>query len=47
MPASLSAIANEMERTYITNEHWYRNPEPWWHAVSDLVSPAAVEAQSG
>jgi len=46
MPANLSAIANEMERTYITNEHWYRNPEPWWHAVSDLVSPAAVEAHS-
>ena len=24
MPASLTAIAHEMARTYITNEHWYR-----------------------
>jgi len=36
MPESLAAIANEMERTYITNDHWYRVPETWWHGVSDL-----------
>ena len=30
MPASLTEIANEMERTYITNDHWYRIQEPWW-----------------
>jgi conjugative coupling factor TraD (TOL family) len=47
MPANLSAIANEMERTYITNEHWYRVPETWWHAVSDIVPLAAREEEGG
>ena len=37
MPASLTEIANEMERTYITNDHWYRVQEPWWHAVETRV----------
>jgi len=36
MPESLADIANEMERTYITNDHWFRVPETWWHAVSDV-----------
>jgi hypothetical protein len=36
MPAGLSDIANEMERTYITNDQWYRVQEPWWMAVSDV-----------
>ena len=35
MPESLAEIANEMERTYITNDHWYRVPDNWWHAVAD------------
>ena len=39
MPESLAAVANEMERTYITNDQWYRQRETWWHAVSD-VSPS-------
>ena len=30
MPETLTEIANEMERTYITNDHWYRVQEPWW-----------------
>jgi conjugative coupling factor TraD (TOL family) len=37
MPESLTAIANEMERTYITNDHWYRVQEPWWGAVADVA----------
>ena len=41
MPASLAAIANEMERTYITNEHWYRATETWWHAAADVDVPAS------
>lgn len=44
MPASLAAIANEMERTYITNDHWYRTRESWWHALPDtepLVAAAS------
>ena len=45
-------IANEMERTYITNEHWYRQRETWWHGVADAIpsGPApttAVESTDG
>ncbi len=47
MPVSLTAIANEMERTYITNEHWYRVPETWWHAVPDMDAPVMSEADDG
>ncbi|MCP5314528.1 MAG: type IV conjugative transfer system coupling protein TraD [Chromatiaceae bacterium] len=39
MPESLAVVANEMERTYITNDQWYRQRETWWHAVAD-VSPS-------
>ena len=39
MPAGLADIANEMERTYITNDQWYRVQEPWWMAVSDVSAP--------
>ncbi|MCP4287529.1 MAG: TraM recognition domain-containing protein, partial [Gammaproteobacteria bacterium] len=38
MPKSLAQIANEMERTYITNDQWYRVQEPWWAAVADVNS---------
>ncbi len=38
MPKSLVEIANEMERTYITNDQWYRVQEPWWTAVTDVDS---------
>ncbi len=40
MPAGLTDIANEMERTYITNDQWYRVQEPWWMAVSDVSAPS-------
>jgi len=36
MPESLSAITQSMERTYITNDHWYRYRETWWHGGSDV-----------
>jgi len=39
MPESLIAIANEMERTYITNDHWYRVPETWWQGIADVGVP--------
>ena len=45
MPDTLTEIANEMERTYITNDHWYRVQEPWWVAVSDVAEPV-VEAEA-
>ncbi len=40
MPETLTEMANEMERTYITNDHWYRVQEPWWSAVADVTEPA-------
>lgn len=40
MPASLAAVADAMERTYITNDHWYRTRETWWHENADVDSPA-------
>jgi conjugative coupling factor TraD (TOL family) len=40
MPETLTEMASEMERTYITNDHWYRVQEPWWLAVSDVADPA-------
>ena len=43
MPASLTAIANEMARTYITNEHWYRSTESWWHTVADVDIPVTMD----
>ena len=39
MPETLTEMANEMERTYITNDHWYRVQEPWWTAVADVAEP--------
>ena len=36
MPETLTEIANEMERTYITNDHWYRVQDPWWAAAPDV-----------
>ncbi len=47
MPTSLAAIANEMERTYITNEHWYRATETWWHAGADVDVPLTNVADDG
>ena len=47
MPANLAAIANEMERTYITNEHWYRATETWWHAAADMDAPVAKAVDDG
>ena len=48
MPETLTEIANEMERTYITNDHWYRVQEPWWAAMSDVAEPTTeVETSDG
>ena len=46
MPGSLAAVANEMERTYITNDQWYRQRDTWWHAVSDLSPPGGAPSTS-
>ncbi len=40
MPENLAEIANEMERTYITNDNWYRVQEPWWRGATEVTEPA-------
>jgi conjugative coupling factor TraD (TOL family) len=48
MPETLTEITNEMERTYITNDHWYRVQEPWWGAAPDVSEPKVEpEASDG
>lgn len=48
MPETLTEITNEMERTYITNDHWYRVQEPWWGAAPDVSEPEVeTEASDG
>ncbi len=39
MPVGLADIANEIERTYITNDQWYRLQDPLWMYVSDVSTP--------
>src|SRR6056297_787063 len=34
LPASISAMAAEMEQSYSTGEHWHRTPETWWYGES-------------
>ena len=47
MPADIAAIANEMDRTYITNDHWYRTRETWWHAIADTDALVTPETEDG
>ena len=48
MPETLTEITNAMERTYITNDHWYRVQEPWWGAAPDVSEPEVeTEASDG
>ena len=49
LPATLRHMANAMERSYITNDHWYRQREPWWLTASpppstELDGPANASA---
>ena len=37
MPAAFAEIAEDMQRTYITNDHWYRSSETWWQMGVDTV----------
>jgi len=34
LPPSLRKLTAEMERSYITNDHWYRQRETWWLAAA-------------
>ncbi|MCP5408945.1 MAG: type IV conjugative transfer system coupling protein TraD [Chromatiaceae bacterium] len=46
MPESPAEIASEMERTYITNDSWYRVRESWWSAVSDVDQQIGPRAET-
>jgi len=37
MPEAFAEIAEAMQRTYITNDHWYRVREAWWRDGSSGV----------
>lgn len=40
MPDNFEAIADAMRRSYVTNDHWYRVTDHWWHAVTEAASLA-------
>ena len=35
LPQAFRDLAREMERSYITNDYWYRQRETWWLAAGD------------
>jgi conjugative coupling factor TraD (TOL family) len=37
MPDDFEAIAEAMRRSYVTNDHWYRVTDHWWHTVSEAA----------
>ena len=39
MPTAFAQITEDMQRTYITNDHWYRVRETWWYAGLSGVEP--------
>jgi len=44
MPRDFEAMASAMRRSYITNDHWYRVTDHWWHAVSETVSDSSEQS---
>ena len=45
LPQAFRDLAAEMERSYITNDYWYRQRETWWQAVGD--GPPDKEVANG
>lgn len=37
MPDDFEAIVEAMRRSYVTNDHWYRVTDHWWHTVSEAA----------
>lgn len=37
MPSDFEEMADAMRSSYITNDHWYRVTDHWWHAVSETT----------
>jgi conjugative coupling factor TraD (TOL family) len=46
MPGDFEEMAKAMRRSYITNDHWYRVTEHWWHAVSEATVETAESSDS-
>ena len=39
MPAAFAEITQAMQRSYITNDQWYRVRETWWHTGMEVSIP--------
>ncbi|MCP5348382.1 MAG: type IV conjugative transfer system coupling protein TraD [Pseudomonadales bacterium] len=46
MPGDFEEMATAMQRSYISNDHWYRVTEHWWHAVSEATVETAKSSDS-
>ena len=46
MPGDFEEMATAMRRSYITNDHWYRVTEHWWHGVSEATVELAESSDS-
>jgi len=44
MPSDFEAMASAMRRSYITNDHWYRVTDHWWHGVSEAVPDSSEQS---
>ena len=46
LPPSLAVMTEDMQRRYVTNEHWYRTAERWWHPVADTEGPIPHDSEN-
>lgn len=46
MPGDFEEMANAMRRSYISNDHWYRVTDHWWHAVSEATLDPSEQSAS-
>ena len=46
IPSDFEAMADAMRRSYITNDHWYRVTDHWWHAVSETTPDSSEQVDS-
>jgi len=46
MPGDFEEMADAMRRSYITNDHWYRVTDHWWHAVSEATPEPSQQESS-
>jgi conjugative coupling factor TraD (SXT/TOL subfamily) len=43
MPAAFREITEAMQRSYMTNDHWYRVRETWWHTGTAASVPGDAD----